>query len=103
MGDGPGNLFDFQALPPLSSTKVHLVLQEVWQRWQDASMDEEGPHNKTWTLKRKLTKGRRIMLLRRDTGQCMSMQRWGKEFQSPPGVQSVEEHVRQQEGLLQVP
>lgn len=61
-------------------------------------------HDKTRTLKRKLTEGRRrIMLLRRNTGQCLSMQGWDKEFQSPPGVQSIEEHVRQQEVLLQVP
>lgn len=75
MGDGPGELFDFQGSSPPCSTKVHLVVQEVWQRWQDASMDEEGAHYKTWTLKRTPTGGRRrITLLRRNTGHCLSMQ-----------------------------
>lgn len=50
-------------------------------------MGEEGAHGKTWTLKRKLTEGRRrIMFLRRNAGHCLRMQGWGKEFQSPPGI-----------------
>ena len=47
MGDGPGELVDFQGSLPTSSRMVHPHMQEGKERWQEAHVHEQVAPDKT--------------------------------------------------------
>lgn len=51
---GPEKLVDFQGSLPPSSRTVHLLVQEIKQRWQKAYMDEQGARDCNQTRKESL-------------------------------------------------